>query len=91
MVAHNAAFDLEMVKKEGIAPKNVVCTMKLARFLDKEGVIPHYGLQYLRYYLDIRIEATHTLPWETFWCWKASSIESMRKLSLNSAMMPLPK
>ena len=61
MVAHNAAFDAEMLKKEGIEPKNVVCTMKLARFLDKEGVIPHYGLQYLRYYLDIRVEATpHT-------------------------------
>jgi len=29
MVAHNAAFDVEMLKKEGIDPKKVVCTFKL--------------------------------------------------------------
>ena len=40
MVAHNAAFDVGMLTKEGIVPQNVVCTLKLARYLDKEGVIP---------------------------------------------------
>ena len=35
-----------------------ICTLKLARFLDKDGVIPQYSLQYLRYYLDLRVEAT---------------------------------
>jgi len=58
MVAHNAAFDVDMLKKEGIEPKNVVCSLKLARHLDKEGVIPQYGLQYLRYYLNLNIDAT---------------------------------
>ena len=61
MVAHNAAFDIDMLKKEGIEPKNVICTLKLARYFDKEGVIPKYGLQYLRYYLKLNVDATpHT-------------------------------
>ena len=61
MVAHNATFDVDMLKKEGIEPKNIVCTYKLARYFDKEGVIPRYSLQYLRYYLNLNIKATaHT-------------------------------
>ena len=61
MVAHNAAFDLDMLKKEGIEPKNVICTLKLARYFDKDGVIPRYSLQYLRYYLKLNVDATpHT-------------------------------
>jgi len=43
MVAHNAAFDVDMLKKEGIEPKNVICTLKLARYFDKDGVVPKYG------------------------------------------------
>ena len=61
MVAHSAVFDVEMLKKEGIAPKKVVCTYKLARYFDKDGVIPRYSLQYLRYYLKLNVDATaHT-------------------------------
>jgi exodeoxyribonuclease X len=56
IVAHNAAFDVDMLKKEGIEPKNVICTLKLARYFDKEGVIPKYGLQYLRYYLKLNVD-----------------------------------
>ena len=57
IVAHNAPFDVDMLKKEGIEPKNVICTLKLARYFDKEGVIPKYGLQYLRYYLKLKVDA----------------------------------
>jgi exodeoxyribonuclease X len=57
IVAHNAAFDFDMLKKEGIESKNVICTLKLARYFDKKGVIPKYGLQYLRYYLSLNIDA----------------------------------
>jgi DNA polymerase III epsilon subunit-like protein len=61
MVAHNAAFDVDILKKERIEPKNVICTLKLARYFDKDGVIPKYGLQYLRYYLKLNVDATpHT-------------------------------
>jgi DNA polymerase III epsilon subunit-like protein len=58
LVAHNAKFDVDMLIKEGIHPKKVICTLKLARHLDPNGVIPKYKLQYLRYYLGIQIEAT---------------------------------
>ena len=57
VVAHNAKFDYEIIKKEDIIPPNVICTLRVARALDKENVIPQYRLQYLRYYLDIEIEA----------------------------------
>ena len=57
MIAHNAAFDVGMLKKEGIEPKSVICTLKLARYFDKDGVIPKYGLQYLRYYLKLKVDA----------------------------------
>jgi len=56
-VAHNAQFDVAMLNHEEIYPTRVICTLKLARFLDKAGVIPQYGLQYLRYYLELKVEA----------------------------------
>ncbi len=58
LVAHNAKFDVDMLVKEGVHPKKVICTLKLARSLDPEGKIPRYSLQYLRYFLGIKIEAT---------------------------------
>jgi len=57
IVAHNARFDVDMLNREGIYPPRVICTIKLARYLDKNGVIPKYNLQYLRYFLDLEIEA----------------------------------
>ncbi|MCD4676691.1 MAG: hypothetical protein K8S18_11960 [Desulfobacula sp.] len=58
LVAHNAKFDVDMLEREGVHPKRVICTLKLARHLDPNGVIPRYSLQYLRYFLGIQIEAT---------------------------------
>ena len=58
VVAHNAIFDLIMIKKEGIIPKNFICTLRLARYLDKDGKIGKYNLQYLRYLLELDEEAT---------------------------------
>jgi DNA polymerase III epsilon subunit-like protein len=58
VVAHNATFDLMIIKKEDIVPTNFICTLRVARHLDKEGVIDRYNLQYLRYFLDIEVEAT---------------------------------
>jgi len=57
VVAHNAKFDLAIIAKEDIIPANFICTLRVARYLDKENVIPQYKLQFLRYYLDIEIEA----------------------------------
>src|SRR3989338_56642 len=58
VVAHNAPFDLLMIKKENIEPKKFICTLRVARQLDKEEKIERYNLQYLRYLLEIEIDAT---------------------------------
>ena len=58
VVAHNASFDLLMIKKEDIEPKKFICTLRLARHLDPEEKIEKYNLQYLRYLLDLEVEAT---------------------------------
>ena len=58
LVAHNAKFDVDMLEKEGIHPKRVICTLKLARHMDPEGKIPRYNLQYLRYFLGIKVDVT---------------------------------
>jgi len=57
LVAHNAKFDLDMLRKEGVQTSRSICTYKLIRYLDGEGKIPKYNLQYLRYYLKLNVEA----------------------------------
>ncbi|MCR4333703.1 MAG: exonuclease domain-containing protein [Patescibacteria group bacterium] len=57
VVAHNAAFDLAMLAREGVVPKRSICTYKLAYALDPDDVMPNYRLQYLRYLLDLDVEA----------------------------------
>lgn len=57
MVAHNAVFDIAMLVHEGVDVPRFVCTLKLARALDVDNVIPEYNLQYLRYFLDLRVDA----------------------------------
>lgn len=57
LVAHNATFDIGMLKKENIETMAYIDTMRVAKHLDKDGVIPRYNLQFLRYYLEIEIEA----------------------------------
>jgi DNA polymerase III epsilon subunit-like protein len=58
IVAHNAKFDVGMIQKEGIQAQKKICTYKLARFLDTDGKIPEYNLQYLRYFLNLNIDAS---------------------------------
>ncbi|MDD5397074.1 MAG: exonuclease domain-containing protein [Candidatus Moranbacteria bacterium] len=56
LVAHNAQFDVEMLKRENLEIKNIIDTYKIAHALDKDAKIPKYNLQYLRYFLDLEIE-----------------------------------
>ena len=56
IVAHNAHFDMNILHMEGIYSPRVICTLKLARYLDKNGVIPKYNLQFLRYYLGLEVD-----------------------------------
>ncbi len=58
IVAHNMSFDYGMITKEGITPAKTICTLRVARFLDKDGKLAKHNLQFLRYALGIEIEAT---------------------------------
>lgn len=55
LVAHNAKFDCEMLRAEGLSVPLSICTLRVARFLDSKGIIPEYNLQFLRYYLDLDV------------------------------------
>ncbi len=63
VVAHNAAFDLSMLAREGITPRHTICTYKVAYALDPSDVLPNYRLQYLRYLLDLDVEADAHDAW----------------------------
>lgn len=54
-VAHNVAFDREVLEKKGIKIPKGICTFKLARnmFTEEERDLESYSLQYLRYYLGL--------------------------------------
>jgi DNA polymerase III epsilon subunit-like protein len=63
VVAHNATFDAAMLAREGIVPHQTICTYKLAYALDPSDVLPNYRLQYLRYLLDLDVEAEAHDAW----------------------------
>lgn len=56
-IAHNASFDVGMLSREGISPRQIICTYKVASALDPNDLIPKYQLQYLRYLLNLEVEA----------------------------------
>ena len=58
LVAHNAKFDIAMLLAEGVTVPNFICTLRIARYLDENAVIPEYNLQFLRYYLDLEVEGS---------------------------------
>lgn len=59
LVAHNARFDVEMLRRDGVEVPQYIDTFKVAYALDENGEIPRYALQYLRYYFDLEVsEAT---------------------------------
>ncbi len=55
VVAHNAAFDIGILKNEGITIANHIDTVRLSRHV-VEGAEQH-ALQYLRYYLNLGVAA----------------------------------
>lgn len=58
LVAHNAKFDIAILENDGVMVPQYICTLRLARHLDENAVIPEYNLQFLRYYLDLEIEGS---------------------------------
>jgi len=57
LVAHNAPFDIRMLAAEGITTPRFICTKKLVTWLDRDAVLESYKLQYLRYRLNVNVEA----------------------------------
>jgi DNA polymerase III epsilon subunit-like protein len=55
LVAHNAKFDIGILEAEDIFTSKFICTLRVARFLDPNNLIPEYGLQFLRYFLDLEV------------------------------------
>lgn len=55
-VAHNAAFDAQILANESIFPSNILCTFKVIRALDSEARFAMHKLQYLRYALEIELD-----------------------------------
>lgn len=58
LVAHNAKFDIAILENDGVTVPQSICTLRLARHLDENAIIPEYNLQFLRYYLDLEVEGT---------------------------------
>jgi len=55
-VAHNAPFDIEMLRRGDVFVNKSIDTLKIARYLDPEAKLDAYRLQYLRYALDLQVE-----------------------------------
>ena len=55
LVAHNAPFDVDMLRREGLVVPRSIDTFKLSHFLNTNGIIPRHNLQYLRYYHDLEV------------------------------------
>lgn len=55
-IAHNAPFDIEMLKRDGVEVGANIDTLKVARHLDPQGSLGAYRLQYLRYALDLDVQ-----------------------------------
>jgi exodeoxyribonuclease X len=56
LVAHNALFDIAMLRAEGVAVTRFIDTLRIVRYLDPDNKIPRHGIQYLRYFLELEVE-----------------------------------
>lgn len=56
LVAHNALFDIAMLKAEGLLVPRFIDTLRVVRHLDPENKIPEHNIQFLRYFLDLEVE-----------------------------------
>lgn len=57
-VAHNAPYDIGMIEREELKVGKSIDTYKIAQALDIKSEIPAYRLQYLRYYMNLDVDAS---------------------------------
>lgn len=55
VVAHNAIFDVEMLRKEGMRIDRYIDTLKMAMVLDVKSKCKAYNMQYLRYHFGVEL------------------------------------
>lgn len=61
IIAHNSDFDIGMLKREAIEPKNVIDTLRVLRRLDPDVKLESHALQFLRYLLDFDDKIPETI------------------------------
>lgn len=61
-VAHNAQYDMNILKREGINVGKYICTLKVARALLTDPAIESYSLQYLRYFMKLKVDLRGLAP-----------------------------
>jgi len=54
-IAHNASFDIEMLRRDDVIVGSYIDTLKIARHLDPDAKLGAYRLQYLRYALELEV------------------------------------
>ncbi len=54
-IAHNASFDIEMLRRDDVIVGKYIDTLKIARHLDSGAKLGAYRLQYLRYALELEV------------------------------------
>jgi DNA polymerase III alpha subunit (gram-positive type) len=90
-VAHNAAFDAQILRNDGIEPSNLICTFKIIRTLDGDGKFAMHKLQYLRYALEMELNVpahdalADVLVLEQLFAYE--SIEAMAKWNVDEDAM----
>ncbi len=55
LVAHNAPFDIAMLRAEGLEIPRFICTLRVARALDEANFFDEYNLQFLRYAMELEV------------------------------------
>lgn len=60
LVAHNAKFDMMILKNEGVVVNKYIDTLRVARHVINSE---QYGLQYLRYSLGLKVEGRAHEAW----------------------------
>lgn len=53
LIAHNAEFDISVLKNEGVETKYYICTQKIAQSILDDPKIEKFSMQFLRYFLGL--------------------------------------